>query len=83
MQKLWRLAERKAETYSGSRNGQSNCIWDRSGGRGGGGVWNRARHGLQNEGLTQGLLNFSQGTTKPSHNNGRWKGPENTLLNAF
>ena len=37
MQKLWRLAERKAETYSGSRNGQSNCIWDRSGGRGGGG----------------------------------------------
>ena len=38
MQKLWRLAERKAETYSGSRNGQSNCIWDRSGGGGGGGV---------------------------------------------
>ena len=37
MQKLWRLAERKAETYSGSRNGQSNCIWDRSGGGGGGG----------------------------------------------
>ena len=34
MQKLWRLAERKAETYSGSRNGQSDCIWDRSGGRG-------------------------------------------------
>lgn len=47
------------------------------------GVWNRARHGLQNEALTQGLVNFSQGTTKPSHNSGRRKGPENTLLNAF
>ena len=34
MRKLWRLAERKAETYSCSGNGQSNRIWNRSGGGG-------------------------------------------------
>lgn len=32
MRKLWRLAERKGETCRGLRNGQSNRIWDRSGG---------------------------------------------------
>ena len=74
MRKLWRLAERKGETCSGSRNGQSNRIWDRSGG------WNRARHGLQSEALTQGLVNFSQGTAKLSHNCGRRRGPENTFF---
>lgn len=42
--------------------------------------WNQARHGLQNQALTQVLVSFSQGTAKPSHNRGQRKGPENTLF---
>lgn len=49
-------------------------------GRGGGG--NQARHGLQNQALTQVLVNFIPGTAKPSHNRGQRKGPENTLFNC-
>ena len=78
IRKLWRLAERKAETYSGSRNGQSNRIWNRSGRFCS--PCGTARTAERGSYARSCQLDFSQGTAKPSHNRGRSKGPENTLF---